>query len=478
MRTIKATGFVRTAALLAPFVVSGVVGQSALPARAQSDPFVDSRALRVAPGRVVMSVTPTGSWKFGARGSRLLVETGTVVVYSTGPDGNLVERMSSTAGTKSLLPSGGVAMVQEGAPGGTRYPSSRADDDNDGRIDEDPLDRIDNDRDGRTDEDFAAIGDAMAVVKFGPASTNGTAAAIAVRQEVYAWSLPHIDRMAASTIFVRNAGTTTLSGVRVGVAMVPGEAIADNRLLARSTQRAAGDFATANVMLRGNEETLAALLFAKGGEANAEWDVRDDGERVLMVSPVLGDLAPGAVVTIHMALLAATSDDIQTTRAVQSARRTVLGDGTARMIPPPVSLSSQTGDNLTPDRPEAASSAAMPSVDTYWLAPGKLEEILLGGSPNPFHDAITIDYEIPTRAMDEDGVEHILSGSAVPTSVKVYNVTGRLIATLVESTHAPGHYRTGWTAQTDQGASVASGVYYVKLTIGKRSVTKRLVQIK
>jgi flagellar hook assembly protein FlgD len=80
--------------------------------------------------------------------------------------------------------------------------------------------------------------------------------------------------------------------------------------------------------------------------------------------------------------------------------------------------------------------------------------------------------------LDEDGVEHILSGAAVATSVKVYNVTGRLIATLVESTHGPGRYRTGWTAQTDDGGSVASGVYYVKLTIGKRSVTKRLVQLK
>ncbi|HXV13200.1 MAG TPA: FlgD immunoglobulin-like domain containing protein, partial [Candidatus Krumholzibacteria bacterium] len=80
--------------------------------------------------------------------------------------------------------------------------------------------------------------------------------------------------------------------------------------------------------------------------------------------------------------------------------------------------------------------------------------------------------------VDEEGVEHQLSGEAVETSVKVYNVTGRLVTTLVESPHAPGRYRTGWSAQDDQGASVASGVYYVKLTIGRRSVTQRMVQLK
>jgi hypothetical protein len=114
----------------------------------------------------------------------------------------------------------------------------------------------------------------------------------------------------------------------------------------------------------------------------------------------------------------------------------------------------------------------------FWNTSGKLDGSLLVGSPNPFRDAIAIDYEVPERVVDENGVEHQLSGDAVETSVKVYNVTGRLVATLVESQHAPGHYRTGWSAQDDQGAAVASGVYYVKLTIGRRSVTQRMVQLK
>jgi flagellar hook assembly protein FlgD len=121
---------------------------------------------------------------------------------------------------------------------------------------------------------------------------------------------------------------------------------------------------------------------------------------------------------------------------------------------------------------------AVIDAQQFWTMSGKLDASLLVGSPNPFRDAIAIDYEVPDHFADENGVDHKLSGDAVETSVKVYNVTGRLVATLVESTHAPGHYRTGWSAKDDQGAAVASGVYYVKLTIGRRSVTQRMVQLK
>ncbi|HEX5132577.1 MAG TPA: T9SS type A sorting domain-containing protein, partial [Candidatus Krumholzibacteria bacterium] len=220
--------------------------------------------------------------------------------------------------------------------------------------------------------------------------------------------------------------------------------------------------------------------FAPRTRGGGEWTVEDDGRDVFVVSPSLGDLGPGEECVIHLALLALPADDTRATRAIQAARRTVLGDGTGRLIPPPVSVTMRDdpGKEMRYGETPGAAPDGTPAIDAFWLTPGKLDEILLGGSPNPFRDATTIEYEVPGRTVDEDGVEHVLSGAAVPTSVKVYNVTGRLIATLVESPHGPGRYRTGWTAQNDDGGAVASGVYYVKLTIGKRSVTTRLVQLK
>jgi hypothetical protein len=47
--------------------------------------------------------------------------------------------------------------TREGAPGGARLPAPNADDDQDGKMDEDWLDGRDNDGDGKIDEDFAAV---------------------------------------------------------------------------------------------------------------------------------------------------------------------------------------------------------------------------------------------------------------------------------------------------------------------------------
>ena len=77
------------------------------------------------------------------------------------------------------------ARCREGDEHGRRGFSERADDDGDGRVDEDPLDGRDDDGDGRVDEDFAAIGDDMAAVSF---QRNGRALFL----ETYHWNYPHL----------------------------------------------------------------------------------------------------------------------------------------------------------------------------------------------------------------------------------------------------------------------------------------------
>jgi hypothetical protein len=180
---------------------------------------------------------------------------------------------------------------------------------------------------------------------------------------------------------------------------------------------------------------------------------------------------------VFVALVALPADDLKAARAIRDAYRTVVGDGNSRFIPPPVSLVSREGD---PSRGGSAESTPVRDGfnDPFWSTSGKLQETLVTGSPNPFRDAINIDYEIPARVTDEDGVEHVLPGSGLPASVKVYNVAGRLVATLVDQPHMPGKYHTGWVARNDDGIAVASGVYYVKLQIGRRSMTMRMVQLK
>lgn len=451
---------------------------------AASSAAADS-SLRLSPGRVTFTMKANGEWTgFGVRGERLLIEHGGVVLYSSHPGTTLLdERASAVHGGMRAAHSTSEALF-EGMRGGSRYPSLQPDDDNDGRVDEDAWDNADNDNDGQVDEDFAAIGDEMVVSVYGTRGDN----AITVRQECYAWSLAHIDGTVASTLVVTNAGSKTVSHARVGVELQggPGLDVGNGPTIETDSRARAGGsmFVEREVVLEDHDRGLAALFFvprgalSTGATSAVAWDVRGENNHVTVISPDLGDLAPGASVSIHVALVALPADDLKAARAIRNAHRTVSGDGTSRFIPPPVSLTVRSDDAASFGDAGSVGASREALTDPFWSTSGKLQEALLVGSPNPFRDAISIDYEIPSRVIDEDGVEHELPQSGQQASVKIYNVAGRLVATLVDQPHGVGKYHTGWVARDDAGNTVASGVYYVKLQIGKRSVTMRMVQLK
>jgi hypothetical protein len=133
---------------------------------------------------------------------------------------------------------------------------------------------------------------------------------------------------------------------------------------------------------------------------------------------------------------------------------------------------------LNPGRDVFASSSSGPeSAEAFLKSPGKLSEELLIGSPNPFREQTSVFYEVPTVLETEDGQELKFWGTA-ETSLKVYDVTGRLVNVLVDETKAAGRYRIDWRATDENDNPVASGVYYIKLQIGKRHITKRLLLLK
>ncbi|MEY4373137.1 MAG: hypothetical protein RL219_1906, partial [Actinomycetota bacterium] len=117
-----------------------------------------------------------------------------------------------------------VRVANAGAPG-TR---SHADDDGDGRIDEDPLNGRDDDGDGRVDEDFLLPAQEMLSSEFTddqrqaieytyPNGERHVPLGLAVHQEAYAFSLPGHDEIAGFTYTITNRGRERLKDVRVGV---------------------------------------------------------------------------------------------------------------------------------------------------------------------------------------------------------------------------------------------------------------------
>ncbi len=117
-----------------------------------------------------------------------------------------------------------IYRTYEGAPGGSRLPSSTADDDMDGIRDEDWLDGHDNDLDGSTDEDFAAISDQMFSCWY---TDNQPEASqdypehspldIMVRQETYQWSTTGFDQFVGIEYTITNIGMDPLENIYIGL---------------------------------------------------------------------------------------------------------------------------------------------------------------------------------------------------------------------------------------------------------------------
>jgi hypothetical protein len=84
--------------------------------------------------------------------------------------------------------------------------------------------------------------------------------------------------------------------------------------------------------------------------------------------------------------------------------------------------------------------------------------------PNPFNPVTRIRYDVPA------------SGGTV--SLAIYDVSGRLVRSLIDRAVEPGVRSVVWDGRNDGGASVASGVYYCRLTAPGYNETIKAVLLK
>ena len=87
----------------------------------------------------------------------------------------------------------------------------------------------------------------------------------------------------------------------------------------------------------------------------------------------------------------------------------------------------------------------------------------LGVHPNPFNPSTTITYSLPSRSQ---------------VTVRVYDASGRPVATLVDGVKDGGSYVARWDGHDGHGAKVASGVYFVRLQAGGEVLTRKAVLLK
>ena len=83
---------------------------------------------------------------------------------------------------------------------------------------------------------------------------------------------------------------------------------------------------------------------------------------------------------------------------------------------------------------------------------------LLQNHPNPFNPVTTIRYAVPKTA-------HVV--------IRLYDVCGRAVDTLVDEEQAPGYYSFDYNAR-----DLGSGVYFYRMVAGDFRDTKKLVLLK
>lgn len=83
--------------------------------------------------------------------------------------------------------------------------------------------------------------------------------------------------------------------------------------------------------------------------------------------------------------------------------------------------------------------------------------------PNPFNPTTTIQFEVP---------------EASQVTLKIYNVLGQEIRTLVDEFKPAGQYTVQWDGKNDRSGETASGIYIMRLSAGANEFVKSLKLVK
>ena len=85
--------------------------------------------------------------------------------------------------------------------------------------------------------------------------------------------------------------------------------------------------------------------------------------------------------------------------------------------------------------------------------------------PNPFNPVAFIPYSIEKGRTDQ-------------VRIHVYNSRGQIVRTLIDKPHTEGNYQLQWDGRDASGNECATGVYFVRMIVGKDSFLRKAVLVK
>jgi len=90
--------------------------------------------------------------------------------------------------------------------------------------------------------------------------------------------------------------------------------------------------------------------------------------------------------------------------------------------------------------------------------------------PNPFNPSTAIRFTVHQQRKTRNDL--------ISTSLKIFNIRGQLVRTLMDEPKNPGDYVAIWDGTDRKDNPVSSGVYFYQLKVGERKITKKMLKLK
>ncbi len=122
-------------------------------------------------------------------------------------------------------------------------------------------------------------------------------------------------------------------------------------------------------------------------------------------------------------------------------------------------------DSYYPDNLGSYCASIWLNLDPSSAAPEPNASLRVGlkGAPNPFSRTTGIYYTIPARG---------------DVTLRVFDVEGALVRTLVNGTVDPGDYRVTWDGCDDRGSTVPSGTYFYRIECGGQVTAQKTLRLR
>jgi hypothetical protein len=228
-----------------------------------------------------------------------------------------------------------------------------------------------------------------------------------------------------------------------------------------------GSFTTTASLMAGNNADLSSELCSQlqGPRPMRTLDKAEIQYLVLQLNICAGALSPGILVNDDFeGTIGAALDSLE--NAINTGQNLAYWTGVLEDINDNMNLEAEDCPN--PDslfRNVAPCTAEDHDGNSTrhegFDGPGLLETRAL---PNPVVGGSTsISFRVPET-----------SGPA-SVDVAVYDLSGRLVRTLVSDSREPGAYSVDWDLRNESGTTVSSGIYFYRVAVGDTQVTQKLL---